>query len=52
MEDEKERFLLSMKDKLGEHDYDRLVYIITKDAMDYYSALDELYHDERNGELC
>lgn len=52
MTDENERFLLTMKDKLGEYDYERLVYIITKDAMDYYSTLDELYHDERNGDLC
>lgn len=52
MDDEKERFLLSMKDKLGEFDYERLVSIITEEVMVYYGMMDQLYNDERNGEIC
>ena len=35
MTDENERFLLTMKDKLGEHDYERLQNIMMEEALDY-----------------
>ena len=35
MDDENERFLLTMKDKLGEHDYERLQNIMMEEALDY-----------------
>ena len=51
MTDENERFLLTMKDKLGEYDYERLQSIIMEEALDYIEFLEALESDERNGEV-
>ena len=51
MTDENERFLLTMKDKLGEYDYERLQSIMMEEALDYIEFLEALESDERNGEV-
>lgn len=51
MTDEKERFLLSMKDKLGEYDYDRLQTIIIQETCYYISFIEALEKADRNGEV-
>lgn len=51
MTDEKEIFLLSIKDKLGEYDYDRLQSIMMEEALDYIEFLEALKNEDRNGEV-
>lgn len=51
MTDEKERFLLSIKDKLGEYDYDRLQSIILQEAFTQFKFLEMLENVDRNGDV-
>lgn len=51
MTDENERFLLTMKDKLGEYDYDRLQSIILQEAFVQFKFLEALENADRNGEV-
>lgn len=51
MTDENERFLLTMKDKLGEYDYERLQNIIIQETCYYISFIEMLENADRNGEV-
>ena len=51
MTDENERFLLMIKDKIGEHDYERLQSIMMEETYRYIKFLEMLENDDRNGEV-
>ena len=51
MTDENERFLLMIKDKIGEHDFERLQSIMMEEALDYIEFHEMLENADRNGEV-
>lgn len=51
MSEEDEKFLLSMIDKLGIYDYDRLQNIIIDKAFTQFKFLEVLEKADRNGEV-
>lgn len=51
MTDENERFLLMIKDKIGEHDFERLQNIIIQETCCHISFIEMLENADRNGEV-